>query len=118
MRFKIDARGGPGATTGTFEVFHGNGTTNEVLGDFEGDITCLMTAGEVAIATGVITKGHVNLPGVDRDVTGKKVSFTVHDDGRHDRMYWMWEFAGAPINNCVGMAPGFVPSHGDFKVRD
>lgn len=118
VKFKIDARGVPGTTTGTFEVFHGKGSTNEAVGEFEGNITCLMAAGEVAIATGVITKGYVNIPGVDTDVTGQKVSFTVHDDGRKDRMYWMWEFLGAPINDCQGIAPDFRPSDGGFKVRD
>ena len=118
VKFEIDARGVPGATTGTFKVFHGKGTSGEVLGKFEGDITCLMAAGEVAIATGVITDGYVNAPGIDRDATGKKVSFTVHDDGRSDRMYWRWGFFGEPINDCQGVAPIFQPSRGGFRVHE
>ncbi|MFY1573561.1 hypothetical protein ACN26Z_01545 [Verrucosispora sp. WMMD703] len=74
----------------TFKVFYGRAATNEVVGEFEGSITCLTAAGEVATATGVITEGCVNVPGVDKDVTGQKVSFRVHDDGRNDRMFWMW----------------------------
>ncbi|HEX5597321.1 MAG TPA: hypothetical protein VFX61_15090 [Micromonosporaceae bacterium] len=119
VRFQIDAQGVPGATTGTFKAFHGKGTTAEVVGDFEGDITCLITAGEVAVATGVVTRGYVNLPGQEtKDVTGQKVSFTVHDNERSDRSFWMWEFLGAPINDCQGTAPIFEPSYGNLQVRD
>ncbi len=117
VKFEIDAHGVPGATTGTFKVFHGKGTTSEAVAEFEGNITCLMTAGEVAIATGVITKGYAILPdATNTDVTGQKVSFTVHDNHRKDRMFWMWEFMGAPINDCQGTAPIFQPSKGNFQV--
>ncbi|SDS09255.1 hypothetical protein [Actinopolymorpha singaporensis] len=116
-RFDLDAHGDPMNTTGTFRVFHGVGTTDEARAEFEGDITCLTVAGPAAIATGVITHGYADLPPLpDPDVTGKKVSFTVLDHGGRDRMYWAWEFVGAPINDCQGLAPMFRPSHGGFRV--
>ncbi|MET9023061.1 hypothetical protein ABZV93_24065 [Actinopolymorpha sp. NPDC004070] len=118
VRFDIDAHGNPMDTAGTFKVFHGVGTTDEARAEFEGDITCLTVAGPVAVATGVITDGYAHFPGRDNpDVTGTKVSFTVLDQGGHDRMYWAWEFANAPINECTGLAPMFRPSHSNFRVR-
>ena len=119
VTFSLDADGDPVRTSGTFSAHHVSHVDGHVLADFGGDITCLMTAGEVATATGVITHGHATLPGRGwSDVTGEEVSFTVHDDGHHDRMYWMWGFYGAPINECQGLAPAFQPSHGDLHVRD
>jgi hypothetical protein len=119
VRFTLDARGEPGTITGTFTALHRSPSDGEVVADFAGDITCLMTAGEVATATGVITNGHADLPGQgSTDVTGQKVSFTVQDDGNRDRIFWMWEFFGAPLNDCQGLAPIFRPSHGDLHVRD
>jgi hypothetical protein len=118
VRFDIDAHGNPMSTTGSFRVFHGVGATDEAKAEFEGDITCLTVAGPVAIATGVITHGFAHYPGLENpDVIGKKVSFTVLDQGGHDRMYWAWEFAYAPVTDCMGVAPIFQPSHGGFRVR-
>ncbi|MFD2083521.1 hypothetical protein SAMN05421678_12040 [Actinopolymorpha cephalotaxi] len=118
VRFDLDAHGNPMRTTGSFRVFHGVGTTDQARAEFEGDITCLTVAGPVAIATGVIRHGYAHFPGMDNpDVTGKKVSFTVLDQGGHDRMYWAWEFAHAPVTDCMGLAPLFQPSHGGFRVR-
>ncbi|MFI6797405.1 hypothetical protein [Streptosporangium canum] len=119
VKFQIEARGGPGTTKGTFKAFHGKGRTGGVVAEFEGKITCLLVGGEVAVATGVITRGYANLTDEkNTDVTGQKVSFTVHDNGRSDRLYWMWGFMNAPINDCQGMAPILKTSHGDFKVHD
>ncbi|MEV4222268.1 hypothetical protein [Nonomuraea sp. NPDC049725] len=119
VKFQIEARGGPGTTKGRFQVFHGNSRTGGVVAEFEGKITCLLVGGEVAVATGVITRGQANLTNdKNTDVTGQKVSFTVHDDGRSDRLYWMWGFMNAPINDCQGTAPILKTSHGNFKVRD
>ena len=118
VRFDIDAHGNPMSTTGSFRVFHGVGATAKAKAEFEGNITCLTVAGPVAIATGVITHGYAHYPGLDDpDVAGKKVSFTVLDHGNHDRMYWAWEFAFAPVTDCMGIAPLFQPSHGGFRVR-
>ncbi|WP_431904596.1 hypothetical protein [Nonomuraea sp. bgisy101] len=118
VKFTINAHGRPAGVKGTFKVFHDRIDGSKPVGDFEGKITCLAVAGEVAVATGVITKGYVNiLDKPTEDVTGKKVSFTVHDNGRDDRIFWIWEFMGAPVNDCQGTAPAFKPARGDFTIR-
>ncbi|KAB8197546.1 hypothetical protein FH608_003065 [Nonomuraea phyllanthi] len=118
VRFTIDAKSTGGRTEGTFDVLHAGKPGEPAAGDFEGKITCLVAADGFAVATGVISKGRATLPGQPaKDVTGQKVSFTVHDKGRRDTMYWMWEFLGAPINDCEGTAPLFRPSTSSFKVK-
>ncbi|MEO3802311.1 hypothetical protein [Nonomuraea sp. B1E8] len=118
VRFTIDARSDGGKTRGTFDVFHAGKPGKPTVGDFQGKISCLVAADGIAVATGVITKGHVTIgdkPAMD--VSGKKVSFTVHDKGRRDTMFWMWEFLGAPINACQGTVPLFKPSKSSLKVK-
>ncbi|GIG67104.1 hypothetical protein [Phytomonospora endophytica] len=112
VAFDIEARG----TTGTFDVSHRKPDGGFVAA-FNGDITCLAVGGDVAVATGVITEGSADIPGQGvTDLTGKKVAFTVLDDGRRDRFFWQWEFLGAPINDCQGTAPVWDPSWGGFRV--
>ncbi|TDC97909.1 hypothetical protein E1292_36155 [Nonomuraea deserti] len=118
VRFAIDATSDGTKTRGTFDVFHAGKPGEPTVGDFEGKISCLVAADGIAVATGVISKGYVKLgdkPAMD--VTGKKVSFTVHDKGRRDTMFWMWEFLGAPVNACQGTVPMFEPSKSSFKVK-
>ncbi|MEO3795158.1 hypothetical protein ABGB14_33515 [Nonomuraea sp. B10E15] len=118
VRFAIDARSDGAKTRGTFDVFHAGKPGEPAVGEFQGRISCLVAADGIAVATGVITKGHVTIgdkPAMD--VSGKKVSFTVHDKGRRDTMFWMWEFLGAPVNDCQGTVPVFRPSKSSLKVK-
>ncbi|NBE94357.1 hypothetical protein FE391_15705 [Nonomuraea sp. KC401] len=118
VRFAVDARSDGVKTQGTFDVFHAGKPGKPTVGDFQGRIACLVAGDGIAVATGVITKGYVNIEGEPKmDVSGKKVSFTVHDKGRRDTMFWMWEFLGAPVNDCQGTAPVFRPSKSSFKVK-
>ena len=116
VSFDIDARSTAAGTAGTFDVSHLH-PDGELVAEFTGDITCLAVGGDVAVATGVITEGVGHLPDQGpTDLAGQRVSFTVHDDGRKDRMFWQWEFLGAPIADCQGTAPVFDPEWGDFRV--
>jgi hypothetical protein len=113
----IDAPSDADGTSGEFDVRHEK-PNGDMVGEFTGEITCLMVGGDVAVATGVISHGQVHLAPEDpiTDVAAQHVSFTVLDNGRHDRMLWGWEFLGAPINDCQGVAPVFDPAWGGFKV--
>lgn len=116
VSFDIEARSTPAGTSGTFDVSHVH-PGGELVAEFTGDITCLAVGGDVAVATGVITEGVGHLPDAGpSDLAGQRVSFTVHDDGRKDRMFWQWEFLGAPISDCQGTAPVFDPGWGNFRV--
>ncbi len=107
----------PWETTGTFAVNHvaPDGT---VLADFAGTVDCLMAGGDVAVATGVITRG--GAPGLPEspDLVGHRVGFSVADAGRRDHLGWSWllhQFHDVPF--CTGLAPFFAVTTGDFAVR-
>ncbi|MYR43645.1 Repetin, partial [Streptomyces sp. SID5910] len=101
--------------TGTFEFSHylnGKGARAKATVD------CLLTGGDVAVVSGVITAS--DLPGA----TGKRVGVTVHDLGRHDRLGYSWAATGSPaetdglLPRCVGSAPfeKVKQGTGDFRV--
>ncbi|MET7689551.1 hypothetical protein ABZT06_16500 [Streptomyces sp. NPDC005483] len=104
----------PGKATGTFRFSHyldGEGAWAR------GRIDCLVTGGKVAVATGVMTSS--DLPGAK----GKRVGFTVHDVGRHDRLGYSWASVGNPVETknlpkCVSSAPfeRVKSGTGDFRV--
>ncbi|MER6162743.1 hypothetical protein ABT147_45955 [Streptomyces sp. NPDC001868] len=104
----------PLQATGTFRFSHyldGEGHWAE------GRIDCLVTGGKVAVATGVITR--TSLP----DAKGNRVGFTVHDQGRHDRLGYSWASVGNPeetkdLPKCVSSAPfeKVKGGTGDFRV--
>ncbi|WP_329445490.1 hypothetical protein [Streptomyces canus] len=104
----------PAKATGTFRFSHyldGEGAWAK------GRIDCLVTGGKVAVATGVITGS--DLPGAK----GKRVGFTVHDVGRHDRLGYSWASVGNPVETkdlpkCVSSAPfeRVKNGTGDFRV--
>ncbi|WP_330323946.1 hypothetical protein [Streptomyces pseudovenezuelae] len=104
----------PAKATGTFRFSHyldGEGAWAR------GRIDCLVTGGKVAVATGVITGS--DLPGAK----GKRVGFTVHDLGRHDRLGYSWASVGNPaetkdLPKCVSSAPfeRVKNGTGDFRV--
>lgn len=104
----------PLRATGTFAFSHyvdGEGARAEATVD------CLLTGGDVAVVSGVIT--HSDLPGAE----GKRVGITVHDRGRHDRLGYSWAATGSPaeggeLPRCVGSAPfeKVRKGTGDFDV--
>ncbi|MER7564008.1 hypothetical protein ACGFWE_01850 [Streptomyces sp. NPDC048523] len=103
----------PAKATGTFRFSHylnGEGVWAK------GRIDCLVTGGKVAVATGVITGS--DLAGAK----GKRVGFTVHDMGRHDRLGYSWAVSN-PVETknlpkCVSSAPyeRVKNGTGDFRV--
>ncbi|MER6072427.1 Repetin [Streptomyces sp. NPDC001817] len=104
----------PRRATGTFRFshyLHGRGAWAEA------EVDCLVTGGEVAVVSGVITAS--DLPGA----RGKRVGVTVHDLGRHDRLGYSWAGVGSPTDTkdlppCVSSAPfeKVKQGTGDFKV--
>ncbi len=120
-RIKIRLRGHteadqPVGVTGTFAVTHvaEDGT---VLADFRGTMDCLMAGGEVAVATGIITRGSApGLPG-DQELVGHRVGFTVSDHGHRDRIGWSWLVMGFhDVEGCTSTAPFFPVTTGHFSV--
>ncbi|MGW0842393.1 hypothetical protein ACWD26_19890 [Streptomyces sp. NPDC002787] len=104
----------PLRATGTFRFSHYLGGEGHWA---EGRIDCLLTGGKVAVATGVITR--TDLP----KALGNRVGFTVHDQGRHDRLGYSWATVGTPevtkdLPTCVSSAPyeKVRGGTGDFRV--
>ncbi|MCX5039005.1 MULTISPECIES: Repetin [Streptomyces] len=104
----------PLRATGTFEFSHylnGEGARAEA------DVDCLLTGGDVAVVSGVITDS--DLPGAE----GRRVGVTVHDLGRHDRLGYSWAAMGSPseggeLPRCVSSSPfeKVKKGTGDFHV--
>ncbi|MGW2730492.1 Repetin [Streptomyces sp. NPDC001494] len=103
----------PGAATGTFRFshyLHGKGAWARATVD------CLVTGGEVAVVSGVITDS--DLPGAE----GRRVGVTVQDLGRHDRLGYSWaatkDLGPRNLPKCVSSAPfeKVRQGTGDFHV--
>ncbi|MFE0882797.1 Repetin [Streptomyces rochei] len=107
-------RDDPLKATGTFEFSHylnGEGARAKA------EVDCLITGGDVAVVTGVVTDS--DLPGAE----GRRVGVTVHDLGRHDRLGYSWAATGSPaqggeLPRCVSSAPfeKVARGTGDFRV--
>ncbi|MFC9000036.1 Repetin [Streptomyces rochei] len=107
-------RDDPLEATGTFEFSHylnGEGARAKA------EVDCLITGGDVAVVTGVVTDS--DLPGAE----GRRVGVTVHDLGRHDRLGYSWAATGSPaqggeLPRCVSTAPfeKVARGTGDFRV--
>ncbi|WP_326688413.1 hypothetical protein OIE63_15460 [Streptomyces sp. NBC_01795] len=120
VRFAFDARGFGDAATeqgtsrGTFRFSHY--TPDGSSGAWaKGRIDCLTTGGgKVATATGIVTE--TDLEGLK----GKRVGFTVQDDGRHDHLGYSWA-SGNPqemdVAPCLSAAPYETVEKGDFTVH-
>ncbi|MDU0252830.1 Repetin [Streptomyces sp. PU10] len=104
----------PLRATGTFRFSHylnGEGARADVAVD------CLLTGGDVAVVSGVVTDS--DLPGAE----GRRVGVTVHDLGRRDRLGYSWAATGSPAEGeepprCVSSAPFEMvrKGTGDFDV--
>ncbi|MFE0985238.1 Repetin [Streptomyces rochei] len=107
-------RDDPLEATGTIEFSHylnGEGARAKA------EVDCLITGGDVAVVTGVVTDS--DLPGAE----GRRVGVTVHDLGRHDRLGYSWAATGSPaqggeLPRCVSSAPfeKVARGTGDFRV--
>ncbi|MGW4469731.1 hypothetical protein ACWENQ_08670 [Nonomuraea sp. NPDC004354] len=118
VRFAIEAKGFATESQGTFRVQHWF-PDGKVFADFQGKIDCLNVGGDVAVVTGVIEKVSAS-PAEIEIPTGKRVGFTVDDEGKRDRLGWSWAVLGfeqeLPI--CMGTAPILPLSKGGYTVRD
>ncbi|SHG02776.1 hypothetical protein [Streptoalloteichus hindustanus] len=118
VRFEINAHGNPATSRGTFRVTHHlpDGT---LFAQFDGEVDCLMTGGNTAVTTGVIKRATV--PGLPPNVqlVGKRVGFTVQDNGRADRVGWSWATNGfeESVPRCSGPAPFYKVEQGGYVVR-
>ncbi|GAA2603463.1 hypothetical protein SMC26_03560 [Actinomadura fulvescens] len=119
VRFSVDARtppdGDPSKAKGRFRVTHRTATGGP-FADFTAEIDCLVVGGKVAVVTGVIKSG--GIPAMpDLKVIGKRVGFTVSDEGRRDRIGWSWSVAGfESVPKCMSTAPFFQTTTGDYRV--
>ncbi|MBQ0882443.1 Repetin [Streptomyces sp. IPPR8] len=107
-------RDDPLEATGTFEFSH---YLNGLGARAKAEVDCLITGGDVAVVTGVVTDS--DLPGAE----GRRVGVTVHDLGRHDRLGYSWAATGSPaqggeLPRCVSSAPfeKVARGTGDFRV--
>ncbi|MFD5083352.1 hypothetical protein ACFWOG_12030 [Kitasatospora sp. NPDC058406] len=119
VRFEVDARtdlnNAPGHARGRFHVTH-HRPDGALVADFEGTLDCLAAGGRTAITTGVVTGGSAPwFP--DLTLVGSRVSLTVQDDGRNDRLGWLWGAFGIPVSDCQGTVPFIRTDTGNFTVR-
>ncbi|MFI6444774.1 hypothetical protein [Kitasatospora sp. NPDC050543] len=119
VRIELDARaavnGSPTDTRGRFHVVHRK-PDGQLVADFEGTLGCLVVGGRDAIATGVVTSGTVpRFP--DLELIGSKVAITVQDNGRADRLGWVWGGFGQPVADCQGTVPFIRTTSGNYAVR-
>ncbi|MGW0520513.1 hypothetical protein [Crossiella sp. NPDC003009] len=115
LMFSVRAAVAPGSTpdsaTGRFHVTH-HKPDGALVADFSGDITCLVVGGRVGMATGVVRAS------ADPAHIGLRVSFSVYDGARGDRIGWLWGLPGSPpVHDCQGFSPFFTPSSGGFLAR-
>ncbi|MFI0451106.1 hypothetical protein [Actinomadura sp. 6N118] len=119
VRFSVNARtppdGNPLKVKGRFRVTHKTATGGP-FADFRGEIDCLVVGGKTAVLTGVIKDG--GIPAMpDVNVIGKRVGFTISDEGRRDRIGWSWAVAGfESVPQCMSTAPFFQTTTGDYRV--
>lgn len=106
----------PSKATGTFRFVHLDKPGGEG-GWAKGRIDCLITGGKVATATGIVTDSNL------KDIKGGRVGFTVHDQGKHDRLGYSWAAVGRPdgtkkLPKCTSSAPfeKVKEGTGDFDV--
>lgn len=110
VRFAFDARGFATAARGTFRVSHYEGDEG---GWFSGRIDCLIVAGPVAVATGVVTE--TSFP----EFLGVRKGFTVYDDGRRDQVGYSRALDSGSTESvplCLSGAPYETLESGDFRV--
>ncbi|MFJ5550725.1 Repetin [Streptomyces sp. NPDC093225] len=105
----------PRKATGTFHFSHYTGTWGASA---DVKVDCLVTGGNVAVVTGIVTRAD----GVAAPAVGKRVGVTVHDLGRHDRLGYSWAAVGVPGEGeplpCTSSAPfeKVKAGSGDWKV--
>ncbi|GHE67195.1 hypothetical protein GCM10018785_39930 [Streptomyces longispororuber] len=106
----------PDKATGIFRFVHLDRPGGEG-GWAKGRIDCLLTGGKVASATGIITESNI------KEIKGSRVGFSVHDQGKQDRLGYSWAAIGGPdgtkkLTKCTSAAPfeKVKKGTGDFHV--
>ncbi|WP_020576787.1 hypothetical protein [Actinopolymorpha alba] len=90
----------------------------------EGTVDCLVTAPGMATLTAKITKADQPV----QEWVGKRLGFSVQDNGRHDRVGLSWtvvnldqnakgEWEEAPVGTCMAPAPFAPVTKGNYKVQ-
>ncbi|MFD7155548.1 hypothetical protein ACFV9C_13165 [Kribbella sp. NPDC059898] len=89
----------------------------------EGTVDCLVTAPGLATLTAKITKAEAPV----EDWVGKRLGFSVQDNGKHDRVGLSWTVVNldqnadgawneARVGTCMAPAPFAPVTKGDYKV--
>src|SRR5690606_26635221 len=106
-----------GSDRGRFTVRHVN-QEGVLLARFSGDIDCLVTEGQNAVVTGIITDAETpGLPEGEGAGEGMLAGIVIQDGGEEpDRMAWAF---GPPGPTCADLSPvaGPLVQHGNFVVR-
>ncbi|MET9268535.1 hypothetical protein [Kribbella sp. NPDC003557] len=113
----------PSDANGTVKISHYVAAWKKTI-RAEGTVDCLVTAPGVASLTAKITKADEPV----QDWVGKRLGFSVQDNGRHDRVGLSWtvvnlqqgasgQWEEAPVGTCMAPAPFAPVTKGDYKVR-
>ncbi|NIK54301.1 hypothetical protein [Kribbella shirazensis] len=113
----------PTDARGTVKISHYVAATKTTF-RAEGTVDCLVTAPGVATLTAKITRADE----IVKDWVGKRLGFSVQDNGRHDRIGLSWtvvnltqnatnEWEESPVGTCMAPAPFAPVTKGNYKVR-
>ncbi|TCC24664.1 hypothetical protein [Kribbella speibonae] len=116
-------QGLPTDARGTVEISHYVAALKQTV-RAEGTVDCLVTAPGTATLTAKITRADELI----RDWVGKRLGFSVQDNGRHDRVGLSWtvvnlnqkpsgEWEESSLGTCMAPAPFAPVTKGDYKVR-
>jgi hypothetical protein len=116
-------QGLPTDARGTVEISHYVAALNQTV-RAEGTVDCLVTAPGTATLTAKITRADEPI----QDWVGKRLGFSVQDNGRHDRVGLSWtvvnlnqnpkgEWEESPVGTCMAPAPFAPVTKGDYQVR-
>lgn len=109
IRFSFDAHGNSIGAKGTFSFSH---EVDGVVYRAEGEVDCLVTGGDVATITGMVTSTDVP------SFQDQRVGITVEDDGRRDRLGFTWSISPDPVPRCLGTASFAEVVEGGYVVKD
>ncbi|WP_250005738.1 hypothetical protein [Actinoplanes sp. M2I2] len=115
--------GGPADATGTVRITHRVASENLTV-RFEAAVDCLITSPGHATLTAVVTRADPSAA----HFMGKRVGFSVQDDGRgRDRVGFSWsasadqneagQWGPSRIGTCLAPAAFATVTRGDYRVR-
>jgi hypothetical protein len=113
----------PTDARGTVQISHYVAAWKQTI-RAEGTVDCLVTGPGVASLTAKITRADEPV----KDWVGKRLGFSVLDNGKHDRVGLSWTVVNltqnasgqteeAPVGTCMAPAPFAPVTKGDYKVR-